>query len=109
GTAVGGLAAGLLIASAGFAVMGVVLGLVSLISFLPAAYRVHERRGAGEAVSLPLGESIKLAWNNPAFRPYVAGQFFFWLALYVVMAGTPYLVTVVMGGGEADATMALGL
>ena len=70
---------------------------------------LRERRPVQEAPSLPLLESIKLAWANPAFRPYVAGQFFFWLALYVVMSGTPYLVTIVMGGSEADATLALGI
>src|SRR5690606_16409587 len=35
--------------------------------------------------------------------------FFFWLALYVMIAAIPYLATVVMGGSEADATVALGL
>lgn len=109
GIAVGGLGAGLLIGSSGFTAMGIILGFIALISFLPAAYGLRETRGSQEAVSLPLKETMKRAWENPSFRPYVIGQFFFWLALYIVMAGTPYLVTVVMGGSEADATLALGI
>ena len=89
--------------------MGVVLAVISLASLLLPAWTLRERTPAQEAPALPLLETMKLAWANPAFRPYVAGQFFFWLALYVVMAGTPYLVTIVMGGSEADATLGLGI
>ncbi|MFS8653346.1 MAG: MFS transporter [Limnochordia bacterium] len=110
GTALGGLGAGLLIEAAGFAAMGGVLALVAFASLALPAWLLREREGArGEAPPPSLVESVRLTMANPAFRPYVAGQFFFWLALYVMIAAIPYLATVVMGGSEADATVALGL
>lgn len=109
GLAAGGLGAGLLIESVGFSGMGIALAAVSFVSFAIPAWTIRETSDAGEVASHSLIETMRLAMANPAFRPYVAGQFFFWLALYIVMAGTPYLVTTVMGGGEADAALTLGV
>lgn len=109
GIALGGVVSGLLIEAVGFAAMGLVLALITLASLALPAWTLRERQHPGSAPEHSLAESVKLTLANPAFRPYVAGQFFFWLALYVMIAAIPYLATVVMGGSEVDATLGLGL
>lgn len=99
----------LLVQPDGFFMMAAALGLISLASFAVPSLTVTERMTSQLPQATGVWESIRLTLANQAFRAYVGGQFFFWIALYIIMAGAPYLVTVVMGGSQADTGLALGL
>src|SRR5690606_5060776 len=110
GLIVGGVAAAAVIGAYGFGAMGVIFGAAALASLvLPAWFLPRTRISERPGVETGLWESIRLTWANAPFRIYVIAQVLFWIAFYMVMAGAPYLVSVIMGGSEDDAGIALVL
>jgi len=109
GIAVGAVVAGTIAGAFGFGVMGVALAALSLVSFAVPAWTVVEPPLAPEAGGVGLWDSIRFTLANRPFRLYVAGQFCFWFALNAILIGAPYMITVVAGGTEADASLALGV
>ena len=109
GVSVGGGSAALLIGALGFGGMAATLAAAALLALLWPAFVLRENRRTGAAPAPGLFTSVRLTFANPVFRGYAAGQFFFWIALSTALLGAPYSVTVLMGGGERDAALALAV
>lgn len=100
------IASGPLIDNYGFGVMGLVLAAIALVTYLVTALTVKEE--IREHVPTPgLFESMRLTLRNRPFSYYVGSHVLFWFGFNAVVTGAPYLVTVVMGGSEADTSIAL--
>ncbi|MBO8141973.1 MAG: MFS transporter [Firmicutes bacterium] len=108
GLAVAMIGSGLLIDRFGFGGMGLVLAALALVAFLVPAASVREEPAAGPR-SPGLIPSLVLCLRNRPFLYYAASQMLFWIGLNAVVVAAPYFVTVLMGGTEADASVALGL
>ncbi len=111
---------GLLVGTAGsaflidkyrFAVMGVVLGFFSLVSFYTPVFTVREKtRPLDEDVEKPrFKQSLVEVLGNEAFRPFIIGQVFFWFAFNLMLMGLPYIITIRMGLEEENTGYALAL
>lgn len=107
GLGIGMVGSGFLIAAYGFRGMGAGLALIALVSFLIPAFTVPERVEADHKPLPSLWQSIRLTLQEPAFVYYVGGQVLFWFGFNAVVIAAPYLVTVVLGGTEADASLLL--
>lgn len=110
GIAIGALAAGMIASALGFGWMGVILGAITLVSLVIPAWMVREPASTeAEIADMGVVPSIRSTLANRPFRTYVAGQFCFWFGLNAVLINAPYLVTVVAGKGEVEASIALGV
>jgi len=108
GLTVAVVGSGPLIERYGFGGMGVALGVMSLASFLVTAWGVPEP--PGEHPPTPgLVSSVLLTLRNRPFVHYVTCQVLAWIGFNAGIIGVPYSVTVLMGGTEADASVALAI
>lgn len=100
------IGSGLLIESMGFTAMGFVLAALALVTYLVPALTIEEK--PQEHPPTPgMFESVRLTFQNRPFVFYVLSHLLFWIGFNAVIVAAPYLVTVVMGGGEADTAVAL--
>ncbi len=109
GLGVAMVCSGLIIESYGFGVMGIVLGIVALISFYIPAFTVKEEPKTSLGEIIPFLEAVKLTFKNTPFLYYLFSQVFFWFGFNIVMMAAPYIVTVLMGLTEADVGIVLGI
>lgn len=106
GLAIAMIGSGLLIERVGFTAMGLILGAVALATYLVTALTVKEEVRE-HAPTPPLFASMALTVRNRPFLYYVGSHVLFWFGFNAVVTAAPYLVTVRMGGTEADTSMAL--
>ncbi|HEY8496600.1 MAG TPA: MFS transporter [Limnochordales bacterium] len=110
GLAVAMVGSGFLIEQFGFGGMGLALAALSLLTFLITALGVPEApSSSSQPPSLGVVESALLTLRNGPYVHYVLSHVLFWIGLNAVVVGAPYFVTVMMGGSEADASVALAL
>lgn len=102
------IGSGLLIDAFGFTVMGIILAVVALVSFLIPALTIREEPRE-HAPTPGMFSSIGLTLRNRAFVYYVLSHLLFWIGFNAVVVAAPYLVTVIMGGSEADTSIALAV
>lgn len=95
-TALGGLAF-----ANGYEVLGVTVGALGLLSFVPVLLFVREPpQGAEHAVPFSLPRAIVESLRNPQFLPYAAGIGGFRFATTTAVVGLPYFATQLMGLDE---------
>ena len=86
-----------LVSRLGFRAMGLIVAIVSFISFYAPVAVIREKADAfsqkdGLNFATALGQTLK---NGP-FLIYILSYMFFWFGLNLVITGAPYLVTVVL-------------
>ncbi|MFS8665348.1 MAG: MFS transporter [Limnochordales bacterium] len=108
GLAVAMVGSGFVIERLDFGGMGLVLGALALATFLITALGVPEPPGQ-HAPTPGAIQSALLTLRNRAFVYYVVSHVLFWFGFNAVVVAAPYLVTVLMGGSEADASIALAV
>lgn len=107
GLGVAMIGSGLLIDQIGFQRMGLILGALALVAYLIPTLTIREP--VREHAPTPgMLQSVKLTFQNRPFVYYVVSHLLFWIGFNAVIVAAPYLVTVIMGGGEADTALALG-
>lgn len=122
---------GLIIQRLGFRGLGLVMGLIGMVlAYLPVlVIREHPRWRQGEGrqsedlkpatadhpaaetpaqAQMRLAEAVRHTLRNSSFIAFVASMFFFYLGFNSLMAGIPYIVTVIIGGKEGDVPLYLG-
>ncbi len=109
GLAIAMVGSALLVERFGFFTMGLVIGLVALISYWIPALTVAERRPEGRTTGIGFWQSIVLTLRNRPFIFYILSQICFWFGFNMVMITAAYFVTVVMGLGEGQVGLTLGL
>lgn len=109
GLAIAMVGSGLLIDRFGFGGMGVALATFSLATYLITALGVQEPSSNAAPPGPGVLESVGLTLRNRPYAKYVASHVLFWIGFNAVVAAAPYMVTVVMGGSEGDASLALAL
>lgn len=100
------IGSGLLVERVGFGGMGLILAAVALASYLVTALTVKEEQRE-HAPTPGLLASMALTLRNRPFLYYVGSHVLFWFGFNAVVTAAPYLVTVRMGGTEADTSIAL--
>jgi len=109
GLAVAMVGSGFVIEHFGFGGMGLALGALSLLTFLITALGVPEAPSSHQSPSPGVVESALLTLRNGPYVHYVFSHVLFWIGFNAVVVGAPYFVTVMMGGTEADASVALAV
>ncbi|MGQ9631752.1 MAG: MFS transporter [bacterium] len=103
------LGSSILVGRLGFRAMGAVVALFSLVHFYLPVFAV---RGCGERVEvrhIGFMDSIRLTLRNPSFLTYLSANAFLWFGLNMLIAGMPYVVTVIIGRGRDFVGWALGV
>lgn len=100
------IGSGFLIEAVGFTAMGLILAAVAFVAYLVPAFTIKEPPRE-HAPTPGMVESVRLTFRNRPFVYYVLSHLLFWIGFNAVIVAAPYLVTVVMGGGEADTAVAL--
>lgn len=100
------IGSGLLIDRFGFPAMGISLAVIALITYFIPALTIkeppHEHAATPGVIT-----SVRMTLKNGPFVYYVASHLLFWIGFNAVIVAAPYLVTVIMGGSEADTALAL--
>ena len=91
-----------------FALMGMVLGILGLLSLYMPVLFVREKRD-GQKERFDLKKSLRVVLKNKTFLPFIGGQIFFWFAFNIVIIGLPYIVTIRMSLPVAQTGLALSL
>jgi GPH family glycoside/pentoside/hexuronide:cation symporter len=105
------LGSGFLIEHYNFAVMAIVMGLIALVFFyMPVLFIRETPWSPAKAVDLSLKEAIRLCIANRPFVFYAAAfAICIMMAIAIISAAVPFIVTVLMGVGEEWAGYALGI
>ncbi|OUM97720.1 MAG: hypothetical protein BAA04_08375 [Firmicutes bacterium ZCTH02-B6] len=109
GLAIAMVGSGFIVEQFGFGGMGVALGALALLTFLITALGVRETPGDIHTPAPGVSESVVLTLRNRPYLHYVFSHVLFWIGFNAVVVAAPYFVTVMMGGAEADASVALAL
>ena len=109
GLAVAMVGSAWLIENYNFKVMGIVLGLVALVSFAITAFTVQERRTFDPGEPISWKESMRLTLQNKPFLYYLGAQLLFWFGFNMTMIVIPYVVTVLMVLDEGSVGLVLGV
>lgn len=109
GLIIGTAGSSFLINNYNFALMGLVLGLIGLLSLFFPVLSVRGKGDARDRARFHLAKSLRLALKNRAFLPFIGGQVFFWSAFNIIIIGLPYIVTIRMSLPEAGTGLALSL
>ncbi|MDI3281586.1 MAG: MFS transporter [Bacillota bacterium] len=89
---------GLLIAAWGFPVMGVVLGLFSLLTvLLTPAFVKEELVPPQEAPAVSLVDSVQMTLRNRNFALYLASYLAIWFGINTLTIAMPYITEVLLG------------
>lgn len=85
----------------GFKVMAIVIGLITGISVYMPVLKIKETPySESKAVPFSFFDACKHSFKNPSFLPYVISISFYRIAIDVVVAAIPFMVTRVMGQSE---------
>lgn len=105
------LGSGFLIEHYNFGVMAIVMGLIALVFFyIPVIFIRETPWSAAKEVDLSLGQAIRLCIANRPFIYYLAAfAICVMMAIAVVSAAVPFIVTILMGVGEEWAGYSLGI
>lgn len=109
GLALAMVGSSLLISNFGFRVMGIVLGIITLLGYAVTAFGVQEERKVGQQQTMGLAESVRLTLKNHPFLVFVASQLLFWFGFNMTMVTIPYVVTILMGMEEGAVGIVLGV
>lgn len=104
------LLSGYLVEHYGFKIMGIIVGIITLISFcLPVIFIKETEYTEAKEVSLSLSQSVFYTLKNKPFLYYVICLGFFWLGFNIIMVALPYLVVVIMKVSKDWAGYSLGI
>ncbi|MDQ0191118.1 MFS transporter [Alicyclobacillus cycloheptanicus] len=93
----------------GWTALGLIFGIVGLISFLAAVWGAWNPRDTHFVeAGLPLGKALSATFRNPAFVFYVIGSFFFQLAFQIIPGAVPFFGEYVLHASGAAQTYMLG-
>lgn len=93
----------------GWTILGLIFGVVGLISFVVAVYGAWNRsETAFVQTGLPLGRALAATFRNPAFVFYVIGSFFFQLAFQIIPQAVPFFGEYVLHASGSQETFMLG-
>ncbi len=106
GLAIAMIGSALLIERFGFADMGLVIGLLALLS-LCCPLAVVREKGQDGATAFSFRESLAYSLRNRPFVAYICCQPFFWFGFHLVLMGLPYIIVTVVGLEEQKAGLVL--
>jgi GPH family glycoside/pentoside/hexuronide:cation symporter len=88
----------------GFQLSGLIFGVLTLAVFWITGFGVKEKPYSdAKNVTMGFMDGAREVMRNHAFRPYLALVTTFRIGIDMVVVVIPYVVTVIMGGSEADA------
>ena len=103
---------GSIISAGGYSALGIFLGAVILLSFLPAALFIRERpqtdRKTEKVSAGNIIRNCRQALSNRAFRPLLIATSLFWFALNSITVIIPFWIETAVGGSEADVPLVMG-
>lgn len=110
GVMIASVGSGPVIEAFGYPAMGLILGLIVLISFWLSLLGVKEqpRSEADLQTSLSLKEAVAQTIKNKHFLAFAAAIVSFQVGLQVFMIVLPFFVTVILGEGEAQVALYQG-
>lgn len=95
--------------SLGWTTLGLIFGIVGLISFVVAVYGSWDQSEAAEVkAGLPLGQALVATFHNRSFVFYVIGSFFFQLAFQIIPGAIPFFGEYVLHASGVVQTLMLG-
>ncbi len=109
GLAVAMVGSALLIERVGFAAMGMVIGLLALLSFYGPLAVVREKKRNETEVAFSFRESLTQSLHNRPFMIYICCQPFFWFGFHLVLMGLPYIIVTIVGLEEQKAGLILAV
>ncbi|MBS4029807.1 MAG: MFS transporter [Clostridiales bacterium] len=103
------LGSALLIERLGFATMGLVIGLLALLSFYSPLVVVREKQREKETKAFSFREALNYSLHNRPFIIYICCQPFFWFGFNLVLMGLPYIIVTIVGLDEQKAGLILAV
>lgn len=98
---------GILISSYGFKVMGVTLGIISLISISLTPLFIKEEKKV-EVHSFSMGESILLTLKNKNFLRYLFFYITIWFGINTLTISMPYMTDILLGKSAEMSGLLIG-
>jgi len=89
----------------GFMLVGAIFGALGAIPLILIALFIKENTSAQQAEALPLGETLRLAWQNVPFRYGAAIFMFNWSAGDMIIVVFPYFLRYWVAQGNLVATV----
>lgn len=110
GVMIASIGSGPVIESFGYPMMGLILGLIVMISFWLSLLGVKEKpkNGAIPETSLSFKDSVIQTLKNTHFLAFAAAIVSFQVGFQVFMIALPFFVTVILGEGEAQVAIYQG-
>lgn len=83
------------------------IGLVFM--YIPVLFIDEKKYCVSQASSLPILKAMKQAFSNKNFRYYIAADFSYYMALYIITSGLLYFLTVLCGLPQSMGLVLMGL
>ncbi|MFO7973719.1 MAG: MFS transporter [Candidatus Hydrogenedentota bacterium] len=103
---------GFFIATLGYPVTTAIVGVITVLAFIPIAWTVRERMPMNledGPPRVPMVTGMLLTLRNPAFLVIAISTAFYWFGLQIVIAIIPYWVETVLEKTEAFTSVLMGL
>lgn len=95
--------------SVGWGTMGIIFGLITIVTVLVSMWGSRERPEFRMDESLSLGAALKATFVNPSFVSYIVAAFFVEFVFVMLTATIPFYAKYVLRIGEFETSLLLGV